>query len=191
VKGGVKRKSVSLSIMAVLALVAGTAICVPARAADEVGAARIGYVDIGSALNKVSDGQAAKRQLKLEFKEKQQRLNLMQKELEALRDELDRERIALSSEELESKERAYREKLTDVQRRFADFQRDMGEREARLTDEILKKIRQIVSNIGEEEGYALILERSQDVVLYSPNAGDLTERVIKEYNSGSGSKRGR
>lgn len=178
--------------MAVLALIAGTAICVPAIAADEgASVPRIGYVDIGSALNKVSDGQAAKQQLKLEFREKQQRLGILQKELDAMRDELDRDRIALSSGELEFKERAYRDKLGDVQRRFADFQRDMSEREARLTDEILKRIRQIVSDIGDKEGYALILEKSQEVVLYSPNASDLTGRVIQEYNRGSGGKRGR
>ena len=36
--------------------------------------------------------------------------------------------------------------------------------------------------IGAKEHYTMILEKSQDVVLYSPPGADLTSRVIKEFN---------
>ncbi|MBN1283139.1 MAG: OmpH family outer membrane protein [Proteobacteria bacterium] len=186
------KTSIAALTMAVLAAVAGTAFCAPARASsgENIGA-RIGYVDIGRALNHVSDGRAAKQQLKLEFREKQQRLDMLQKELAEMKDGLDRDRMSLSSKELESRDGAYRGKLMDVQRRFAEFQQNMAEREARLTGEILKRIRTIVADIGDREGYALILEKSQELVLYSPGASDITDRVIDEYNRGAKGKRGR
>ena len=151
---------------------------------------RIGYVDFTRALNDVSDGKQAKKRLRSEFKEKQQRLNILQSELTAMKEEIDRDRLMLSTDTLKLREDAYRQKLLDVQRRFAEFRREMSEREGHLTEEILKRLRGIVKSIGDQDGYALILEKSQDVVVYAPKAEDLTDRVIKEYNRGSG-KNGR
>ena len=170
----------------VLAVIAGTAFCVhalPAYASDAAG--RIAYVDLAKALNSTADGIKAKDQLKLEFKEKQQRLDMMQKDIISMREALDRDRLTLSPEALESREKKYRSRLTEVQQRFADYQREIAQREARLTETILSRIRQIVKKIGEQEGYALILEKSQEIVLYAPGANDITDMVLKEYNRGA------
>jgi outer membrane protein len=164
---------------------------VPARVAGASGgeaSVRIGYVDFTKAINEVADGVAAKKRLQAEFREKQQRLDALQSELASQKDRIDRDRLVLSSDALESREKAYRQKFSEVQQRFADFQREMTQREARITEEILAKLRGIVRGIGEQEGYALILEKSQDLVLYAPTGEDLTARVIAEYNRGAGKK---
>jgi len=178
--------------MAVPAIVVGAAFCAHAKAeAAAPLAARIGYVDMEEALNRVSDGVKAKKQLKLEFKEKQQRLDILQKKVASMRDELDRERLTLPPDVLKTKERTYRQQLMEVQQRFADFQREMAGREARLTEEIIGRLRGIVRRIGDDEGFALILEKSQEVVLYAPHADDITDRVIKLYDGSSRGKRRR
>ena len=41
----------------------------------------------------------------------------------------------------------------------------------------------IVSEIGSEEGYLLILEKQYSAILYAPDAIDLTEEVIKRYDA--------
>jgi outer membrane protein len=151
---------------------------------DDVAGVRIGYVDFTRALNQVSDGKEAKKRLRSEFKEKQQRLNILQSELTKMKEDIERDRLILSTEELKMKEGLYRQKVMDVQRRFADFRREMSEREAHITEEILERLRKIVKKIGERDGYVLILEKSQDLVVYTPAAEDLTNRVIKEYNRG-------
>jgi outer membrane protein len=157
-------------------------------AAPGSGVARIGYVDFTKALNEVSDGVAAKKRLKDEFREKQQRLDLMQGELTQMKERLDRDRLVLSAEAVEQREKAYRQKFQDVQSRYADFRREMSQREEHVTEDILDRLRGIVRNIGDQEGYALILEKSQEVVIYAPAAEDLTSRVIQEYNRGGGKK---
>ncbi len=159
------------------------------QGAPFAGNAKIGYVDFNRALNEVYDGKNASKRLKSEFKEKQQKLNLLQKELTSMKEAIDRDRLLLSSDIIEERERAYRQKLSDVQRRFAEFQREMSEREAHLTEEILKGLKSIVRSIGDDEGYALILEKSQEIVLYAPAAEDLTDLVIKQYNRGGSKKR--
>ncbi|MFH1830782.1 MAG: OmpH family outer membrane protein [Pseudomonadota bacterium] len=154
-----------------------------------VGDSKIGYVDFNRALNEVYDGENAKKRLRNEFKEKQQKLDRLQDELTSMKEAIDRDRLLLSSDVIKSKEKAYRQKLTDVQRRFAEFQLEMSEREAHLTEEILDRLKKIVKFIGDDEGYALILEKSQEIILYAPGAYDLTDRVIKQYNSGGSKKR--
>jgi len=181
----------SVAIAAASAVLAGAAASSRAAGpgAPEVSSTRIGYVDFTRALNEVSDGREAKKRLKNEFKEKQQKLNMLQKELASMKEEIDRDRLILSDDALEVRESSYMQKLMDVQRRFADFRREMTDREEHLTEEILGRLRKIVKEMGEEGGYAIILEKSQELVLYAPAAEDLTDRVIREYNSGS--KKGR
>jgi Skp family chaperone for outer membrane proteins len=174
--------AIALAAAAVLGAAPGWCAQEPQAAAGI--SAKIGYVDFTKALNAVSDGVSARERLRTEFKERQGQLDNLQSDLTRMKDEIERNRLVLSSEELAEKEKAYRQKFMDVQRRFADFKREMANREDQLTEDILKRLRSIVKDIGDSEGYALILEKSQEVVLYAPSARDLTDRVISEYNRG-------
>jgi outer membrane protein len=55
-------------------------------------------------------------------------------------------------------------------------------KEGELTGEIIKEIRAVVRQIGQEEGYTLILEGAEGQILYSTKDIDLTETVIKKFN---------
>ena len=50
------------------------------------------------------------------------------------------------------------------------------------TGSILKDLRDVVEKIGQEEGYSLILENVEGIILFSRKDLDITERVIKNYN---------
>jgi len=152
------------------------------------GAVRIGYVDLGRALNDVSDGRRVKKRLKDEFREKQQQLDRHQKELAALKNNIDRNRLLISSDELKVREDQYRSKFFELQQVLAAFRREMETRESTITLQILKRLRKIVEETGKKEGYSLILEKSQDIVLYAPEGDDLTDGVIKAYDRSSGKK---
>lgn len=153
------------------------------------GVGQIGYVDFNRALNEVSDGKKAKQRLKDEFDEKQQKLDTMEAQVRKTKDTLDRDRLLISEDALRQRESEYQRKYGELEQRFAMFKTDMEKREQELTQEILARLRQIVRDIGREEGYSLILEKSQDVVLYAPEGGDLTDRVIAVYDKGRGAKK--
>lgn len=146
--------------------------------------ARIGYVDFNRALNGVADGRLAKKKLRDEFSDKQQQLDRMQRNLALLQENLDRSRATVSEDELKPKQEEYRDKFFELQQMLAAFRKEMEMRETSLTQKILKRLRDIVGEIGAEEGYVLILEKSQDVVLYAPSSEDLTDRVIAAYDRG-------
>jgi outer membrane protein len=150
---------------------------------------KIGYVDFNRALNEVSDGKRAKQKLKDEYQEKQQKLSRAESEVRRLKDTLDRDRLLISEDALQQREDEYRRKYADLEQQLISARADTERREQQLTQEIMERLRQIVREIGKSEGYGLILEKSQDVVLYAPEGGDLTDRVIATYDRGRGGKK--
>lgn len=172
------KKTVAAVMAAMLAVFAAKSV----KAADAP-VYKFGYVDFQRALNEVEEGKKAKATLKSEFEEKQKKLDLVQNELQAMKNDLDKQRLILSQDALKEKEENYRRKFMELQQKLATYKEELQMKEAQLTSNILAVIHKIINDIGQKEGYSLILEKSQEVVLYSPQDADLTSRVIKEYNS--------
>lgn len=150
---------------------------------------KFGYIDFQRALNEVEEGKKAKSMLKGEFDEKQKKLDAVQNELQAMKADLDKQRLILSADALKTKEEEYRKKFLELQQKLSTYEQEIKGKEAKLTSDILVVVNSIARNIGEKEGYTMILEKSQDVVIYSPTDADLTGRVIKEYNGMSKGQR--
>lgn len=149
----------------------------------------VACVDFARALNEVSDGRRARERLKNEFREKQHELGELQGELKTARDSLDRDRLLLSPEAIEEREAKYRQKFSELQLKLDSFKREMSAKEAEFTQGILSKLRSIVKDLGKSDGYTLVLEKSQDVLLYAPEGSDITDKVIAIYDGGAKGKR--
>jgi outer membrane protein len=52
----------------------------------------------------------------------------------------------------------------------------------KLSNRIREDVFDIVEDIGRRGGYQLVLERQIGGVVYAPNAIDITDKVIEEYN---------
>lgn len=143
---------------------------------------KIAVVSFQEALNQVEQGKKAKETLKSEFDAKQKKLDLQQDELKKMRDELDKQRLVLSQETMKSKEETFNKKFMELQKNFADYRQEIAQKEAQYTAQIIKNLRGICAEIGKKEGYTLIVENSQDAVLYAEAKDNLTDRVIKIYN---------
>ena len=150
---------------------------------NNVSRLKIAYVDFNKALNNVCDGKAAKKRLKEEFAEKQTKLDIMQKNVADAKISLDRSRSLLSKDILLKRERSYRKKFMELQQELSVFNEEMRNRENYLTKAILSRLKKLVADIGRRKGYSIILEKSQSVVLYAPTTDDITNEVVKEYNS--------
>lgn len=145
-------------------------------------AIKIGVVDFQMALNQVDEGKSAKKALESEFKRKQKQLDIQQKELEGLRDELQQQAAVLSKDQLEEKQGEFKQKFTTLRQKANEYQQEMLKKEAELSGKILGRLKDIVGDIGRKEGFTLIVEKSNDPVLYVESKHDLTDRVIKTYN---------
>lgn len=163
-----------------IALVAmGMGLCLAGAQAAE----KFGYVDLQQALNTVSEGKQAKQELERTYATRQKELDGLQRTLEKMKDDLERDRLVLSAEALQQKEEVYRNKFLELTQKMNSYKMELAQKEAESTGAILNAVRQVVEKIGQDEGYAMILETSQDVVLFSPSKADLTPQVIKAYNA--------
>lgn len=143
---------------------------------------KVGTVDFERALNSVDEGKRAKEKLKKELDAKQKEINGLQEELKKMKEELDKQRLILSAEALREKEESFRTKFLQLQELSNKHKMELQTQEIQATSGILNRLKEMVTQIGKQDGYTLILEKSQDIVLYSPPDADLTDRIISMFN---------
>jgi outer membrane protein len=82
-----------------------------------------------------------------------------------------------------AKEKDFQAKVRDYQRWLEDNQKEIQQKGMEMERTILQGIQKVVKKIGEEENYTFVLEKNENIVLFSSKAIDLTDRVIKAYDA--------
>ena len=143
---------------------------------------KIGIVNLSKVINESEDGKKAKADLELMIKSKQGLIEEKKKAIEKGQSDIEKQASVLSQAAKKSKEEEVERLIREYQRLVSDSQNEVKKRESELTGGILKEIRPIIEKIGQDEGYALILDNSNSQVLYSAKEADLTDIVIKKHN---------
>lgn len=162
-----------------IALVAIFLAATPAFAAD----AKIGYVDLQKALNLSEAGKGAKEEIQSKVKEYETEVQKRQEELKRMKQELEKQAVLLSEEARSKKEREYQQELKDFQRFTKDIQDELKQKDADFTRRILEELFVIIKEIGQKEGYTMVLEKTESSILYADEKIDITGKVIKAYNA--------
>ena len=92
---------------------------------------------------------------------------------------------AVGSPEAARIQREMEDLVLRLERLEQDVQQELGLRQNELTNEIMQLVAEIVTTIGEEGGYALILNSVQSGVVYAGPALDITDEVIQRVNARS------
>ncbi|MFV1956368.1 MAG: OmpH family outer membrane protein [bacterium] len=141
---------------------------------------KIGVIDLQKALNATSEGMAAKASLKQKHEVKQGKLDKMQSELETMEEKL--KSPVLSEDAVKELKESYRGKKKEIIDFLSASKRQEERENQALSSRILSGLVKIAREIGEKEGYTVILEKSSSGVIFSLQTLDLTERVVKIYN---------
>jgi len=141
---------------------------------------KIGVIDLQKALNATSEGMAAKASLKQKHEVKQGKLDKMQSELETMEEKL--KSPVLSEDAVKELKESYRGKKKEIIDFLSASKREEERENQALSSRILSGLVKIAREIGEKEGYTVILEKSSSGVIFSLETLDLTERVVKIYN---------
>jgi len=174
-----ERKTFMLFFFWTWVFVAAVLAGLPASAADMQ---KIGYVDLRVALNESETGKKAKGELEAIVKSKQSSIEEKGKSIEKLKGELEKQGSVLSAEARKAKEEEIERQTRDWQRLLQDSQNEIKKKEEKLTGTILRELRGIIVRIGEEEGYSLILENYEGLILFASKDMDITAKVVKRYN---------
>ncbi len=143
---------------------------------------KVGTVNFQQALNEVDQGKKAKAALKTEFDSKQKKLNIQQEELKKLQEDFEKQKAVLSQDALMAKQKTFQDKYLELQKSMASYRDELVAKEAKMTGSILQNLKTVVADVGQKEGFTLVMEVAQDAVLYVQSKEDLTEKVVKLYN---------
>jgi outer membrane protein len=140
---------------------------------------KIGCVDIQRAVNECHAGKEAKKTLTKEAEKFQRLIAEKQKELQMMKDTLDKQDKMLTPESRAAKEKEFQTKVRDFQRWGQDNQNELSQKQKDLERNIAVGIQKVVQKIGVEEGYSIILDKNEPMVLFASRSVDLTDQVIK------------
>ncbi len=144
---------------------------------------KIGVIDLEETLNRVADGQAAKSKLQDEFKKKQDILDRKQNELKKLQDTLQNKSSILSEDAKQKKAMEFQEKYAEAQQLYNTTQQEFMKSQQEAMSSMVKKANPIIEDIAKKNGYSIILNKTEATVLYADPSVNMTEEIIKRYNS--------
>lgn len=145
---------------------------------------KFAVVDVQRAVMENEDGLRAQATLKKYFDKRQQELDKKQNDLQKEREEIEKQQRKLSPQAIEKKLADWQRKMVELQSTFVEYNQELQSKQNELTQPIYTKITGVLRRIATQEGYDAILEKA--TVPYARADLDLTDRVIKAYNSGTG-----
>jgi len=152
---------------------AGTAV------ADEV---KIAIVDLDRAINATDQGKKAREELQGKQKQAEGQLKPMYEKGKALNEEIQSKRFVLSEDALRKKQLDLMDIQNDLKSKGAELEGQFKIDYERLVGPLRDKLLGILTDFGKEQGYTLILERNTPGVIYSKEALDITDEVVKRFN---------
>lgn len=150
--------------------------------AQESANLKVAVVDLQRAINETEDGKKAEQSLNAVLEEKKKKFEILKKELEAMRVDFEKQRLVLSGKPLEEKRQVLQDKLIEVEKTGAGYEQELAQKKAKALQDILIGLQAVVKEIGQQNAYDFIFEKSQGGVLFSSGAEDITDRVIQSYN---------
>ncbi len=143
----------------------------------------IAVIDMQKVVRSCKAGKKAVKELNKKFESLKKQLQAKQKEIRAFKQDLDKKAPLMSEEARAEKERQYKKMLREFKDKSDDAQYEMRQAEAKRMEPILKKLEKVVNKIGKKRHYLVILEKNMPGLYYVAPGADITQEVIKIFDS--------
>ncbi len=161
---------------------------------------RIAYVDIDRVFDEYKGTKQAKEKMEREIKTKRGEIAKLEKEIRdlevAMREKekvgpvpttglAEEEEVKISTGPVITKplpEEVIRLNKEKLNKMLKEMKKELARLEKEITHQILGKIYDVIREIAQTEGYAIVLDKKN--ILYSEIENDLTEKVIQRLNLG-------
>ena len=144
---------------------------------------KMAYVDIQRAVNECNAGKDAKKVITKEVEKFQRLIAEKQKELQTMKESSEKQAPMLTPDARANQEKEYQNKLREFQRWGEDSQNEINQKRMEMERNISIGFQKVIQKVGADEGYTLILEKNENIVLYVSKAIDITDRVIKAFDA--------
>ena len=143
---------------------------------------KIGSVDMQRVINECSAGYEARKVIAQDGEKFQRLVEEKQKELQTMKESIEKQALMLTPDARANKEREYQIKLREFQRWGEDTQNELTQKRTQLERTISMGLIKVVQEIGLKEGYTLILQKNENIVLFASQPVDITDQVIEAYD---------
>ena len=99
-----------------------------------------------------------------------------------MKEELENEAALLSAEAYADKVRTYENEYLEFQRKYEDYEYELYLMESELINAVMDDVVKLIGDMGQKEGYTIVLESRVSGVLYADESIDITEDVIEALN---------
>jgi outer membrane protein len=129
-------------------------------------------------------GKRALEDLKAYSATRQKIINSDDQELKELEQSIQDGKLSESAKQ--EKQNQFQAKLEAYQRRVADFNREIQQKQREVVAEYSKKVQTAAQVVAQKEGYIAVIDRGNDavlrIVIYHQPALDVTDQVVKEFD---------
>ncbi len=144
---------------------------------------KIAYMDLQLVVRDSRAGKAANASFQKEFEAKRAVMDQKRKALEDMRQDVIQNGAVMSESKRRKLAETIEKKQKDMDRTTEDSRLELRRREVELTQNVIKDIEVVVKKIGQQEGFDLIVEKTEAGILYGSSSSDITQKVISVYDA--------
>jgi len=180
-------KRIVLTVAAALAAAAihaqGTTAPAPAAAPAAAGSLRIGVINVERLVQESALGKEAFNRVKRLNDQKKEEGDKLQKELRDLEQKLADQGSALADDKRETLQKSYQEKAIAFKRFQDDATRELDAAQKKELGELERRVFPVINQVGKDKGFTMIFNKFQAGLLYADDAVDVTDEVLKVFNT--------
>ncbi|MCP4996349.1 MAG: OmpH family outer membrane protein [Gammaproteobacteria bacterium] len=137
----------------------------------------VGVVNANKIMEKSPQYEAVRKALESESTRRNEELSIKSKQLKKLEEKLVRDRGVMTEEEVSRLEQDIRSHRRKLKYALEESREDLSLRRTEEINKLLRKISEVVHQVGEEENIDLIL--SEGGVVYASSKVDLSKQVLE------------
>ncbi|MFP6654620.1 MAG: OmpH family outer membrane protein [Myxococcota bacterium] len=146
---------------------------------------KIGFVNIDEVLATVESGKAAREELERKSRSAQGRLAPIVEQLQALQKELQDKQFVMSEEAVRSKQLDLVELKNRYDTKVKEEEGQFKVDQQRLIGPLIEKLDAVLKEVGRDNGFSAIMRLDAPSLVYSREALNVTDLVIKKFNGKS------
>ena len=145
---------------------------------------KVGVMNQQVVIEQSKAGKRATEELKAYSMTRQKIINADDQELKDLQQAIQDGKLTDSAKQ--EKQGQFQAKMEAYQRRLADFNREIQQKQREMVVEYSKKVQAAAQAVGEKNGCVAVIDKGSEaaikIVLYHQPALDLTDQVVKEFD---------
>lgn len=143
---------------------------------------KVGVVDLEQALVSTEEGKKAGEEVQRKQREAEAQVQPLVEKYKALEEEIKSKKFVLSEEALYQKQLDLVSMRNEVEAKLKQLDNDLKVDAERIRGPLVKKMVDIVREVGKEQGYTMIFARGAGGMIYNREGIDMTDLVVEKFN---------